>query len=144
MTILKVLIADAVGFASTLINRSLDIQFIINEMAKLGNQGSNDFLEGNIDSDHTAIIGYSMGGFGVLNVAGAGYSDQLLKTFGTLAGGSKAIEVRTAQNPQFKNSVDPRIKAVIALAPWGMETGSLGCRRAQRLANTYFFCGRKS
>ena len=64
-----------------------------------------------------------MGGYGVLNVAGAGYSEQIIKTFGALSGGSKAIEVRTGTHPEYKSTIDGRIKAVVAFAPWGMERG---------------------
>jgi hypothetical protein len=69
------------------------------------------------------LIGYSMGGYGVLNAAGAGYSPQALKLFGQMTGGSTALEVRTQASPTYKTSIDPRIKAVVAFAPWGMERG---------------------
>ncbi len=113
---------DAAGFPSTLLNRSKDAIFIMNQMANLG-KDKNSFLAGIIDDQNIGLIGYSMGGYGVLNVAGAGYSDQIIKTFGALSGGSKAIEVRTSNNPEYKASIDPRIKAVVAFAPWGMERG---------------------
>jgi predicted dienelactone hydrolase len=115
--------ADAKGFPSTLLNRSKDILFVLNEMANKTKVGSPFFLTGIVDSDNTAIIGYSMGGYGVLNVAGAGYSEQMIKTFGSLTGGSKAIEVRTTNNEAYKASFNTRIKAVVAFAPWGMERG---------------------
>jgi hypothetical protein len=43
--------------------------------------------------------------------------------FATMTGGSKAIDTRVAGNPDFVASLDPRIKAVVAFAPWGMERG---------------------
>ncbi len=113
---------DAAGFPSTLLNRSKDDIFIMNQIANLG-KDKNSFLSGIVDDQNIGLIGYSMGGYGVLNVAGAGYSDQIIKTFGALSGGSKAIEVRTGNNPEYKASIDPRIKAVVAFAPWGMERG---------------------
>ena len=64
-----------------------------------------------------------MGGYGVLNVAGAGYSDASMKLFGSMTGGSKALEVRTSSHPDYRATVDSRIKAVVAFAPWGMERG---------------------
>ena len=64
-----------------------------------------------------------MGGYGVMNVAGAGYSDQLAAYFSSATGGSKAIAVRTANNAEYKASIDHRIKAVVAFAPWGMARG---------------------
>ena len=113
---------DAAGFPSTLVNRSKDILFILNQIADLG-KAKNNFLSGIVDDQNTALIGYSMGGYGVLNVAGAGYSDASMKLFGSMTGGSKALEVRTSSHPDYRATVDSRIKAVVAFAPWGMERG---------------------
>jgi len=110
---------DANAFHSTLLNRAKDIKFILNEMASL----SGDALGGIIDSDNTGIVGYSMGGYGVLNVGGAGYSDGAAAFFGQMTGGSTAINSLVASNPEYQSSIDPRIKAVVAFAPWGMERG---------------------
>ena len=114
---------DAAGFTSTLLNRSKDILFVLNQMADLGKAGGKDKLAGLLDANHTGIIGYSMGGYGVLNVAGAGYCEGFAKAFGGMTGGSKAIEVRTTGNADYEKNFDPRIKAVVAFAPWGMERG---------------------
>lgn len=111
---------DAAAFNSTLLNRSLDVLFVLNEIARLG-QSSNSFLSGLVDDDRTALIGYSMGGYGVINVVGAGYSPQAAEFFGSMSAGSQALQKRVAGNPEFAASIDPRIKAVIAFAPWGME-----------------------
>jgi predicted dienelactone hydrolase len=113
---------DAAAFPSTLVNRSKDILFILNQIADLG-KAKNNFLSGIVDDQNTALIGYSMGGYGVLNVAGAGYSDASMKLFGAMTGGSKALEVRTDSHPDYRATVDSRIKAVVAFAPWGMERG---------------------
>lgn len=64
-----------------------------------------------------------MEGYGVINVAGAGYSPQAGEFFRKNAGGSRALEQRLSGNPEFEASIDPRIKAVVAMAPWGMERG---------------------
>ncbi|TMM57498.1 dienelactone hydrolase [Maribacter algarum] len=114
---------DANAFQSTLLNRALDIRFVLNQMESLGSSKSKDLLKGLIDADNTAIIGYSMGGFGVLNVAGAGYSDAFAGFTVGMTGGSKAIGIHSASNPEYQKMVDPRIKAVVAFAPWGMERG---------------------
>ena len=113
---------DAAGFPSTLLNRSKDIIFMMNQIANLGKDKSS-FLSGIVDDQNIGLIGYSMGGYGVLNVAGAGYSNASVKLFGAMSGGSKAIEVRTGSNADYQASIDPRIKAVVAFAPWGMERG---------------------
>ncbi|MCP9761467.1 alpha/beta hydrolase family protein [Lacihabitans soyangensis] len=131
---------DAAGFPSTLLNRSKDIIFVLNQMAAL-NQ-SKDALKGLIDVDQTGLIGYSMGGYGVLNVAGAGYSDNSLKLFGALTGGSKALESRLGSNAEYKTSIDARIKAVVAFAPWGMERGVWDAESLKGLKiPTFFFAG---
>jgi predicted dienelactone hydrolase len=112
---------DAAPFPSTLLNRSKDILFVLNQMADLGKAGSKSFLAGLINSDNTGLVGYSMGGYGVLNVAGAGYSEPFGKAFGSMTGGSQALVVRTGGNADYEKSIDPRVKAVVAFAPWGME-----------------------
>lgn len=114
---------DAGGFPSTLLNRSLDDLFVLNEMARLSAKGGNSFLVGLLDAGNTGLIGYSMGGYGALNVAGAGYSPQAAKLFAQLSGGSTALDSRTMASPDYKATVDPRIRAVVAFAPWGMERG---------------------
>ena len=113
---------DAAGFQSTLLNRSLDDLFVLNEMARLGNQ-KDSFLNDLVDADNTALIGYSMGGYGAVNVAGAGYSPQAAQLFGTMANGSKALLKRSMGNPDYEASIDPRIKVIVAFAPWGMQRG---------------------
>jgi predicted dienelactone hydrolase len=115
---------DAGGFQSTLLNRSRDILFVLEQIAEMGKAGSGSFLSGLVDANNTALIGYSMGGYGVLNAAGAGYSSLLVTLFSSMAGGSKAIELLSATNPVYQASRDQRIKAVIAFAPWGMERGA--------------------
>ncbi len=113
---------DAAAFPSTLVNRSKDILFVHNQIADLG-KAKNNFLSGIVDDQNIGLVGYSMGGYGVLNVAGAGYSDASMKLFGAMTGGSKALEVRTGSHPDYRATVDNRIKAVVAFAPWGMERG---------------------
>ena len=114
---------DLAGFPSTLLNRPLDDGFVLAEIARLAGKTSTSFLSGLVNADNTALIGYSMGGYGALNMAGAGYSPQALKLFGQMTGGSTALESRTQASPAYKASLDPRIKAIVAFAPWGMERG---------------------
>ncbi|NID12387.1 alpha/beta hydrolase family protein [Fibrivirga algicola] len=114
---------DAGGFASTLYNRALDDLFVLNEMARLSEKTSKSFLAGLLDANNTGLIGYSMGGYGALNAVGAGYSAQAAGMFKQLSGGSTALDTRLTNAPEYKASQDPRIKAVVAFAPWGMERG---------------------
>ncbi|WP_276168508.1 alpha/beta hydrolase family protein [Zobellia alginiliquefaciens] len=114
---------DANAFQSTLLNRAKDIKFVINTVVEKGNSASKDQLSGMIDAENIGIVGYSMGGYGVLNVGGAGYSDGLTVFFGQMTGGSSAISALAASNAEYQKQIDPRIKAVVAFAPWGMERG---------------------
>ena len=136
--------SDTKGFQSTLLNRSKDILFVLNQIGISGQSISGNFLAGLVNADNTALIGYSMGGYGVLNVAGAGYSKKLEDFFASMTGGSKAIDVRVAGNPDFLSSIDPRIKAVVAFAPWGMERGVWDKEGLKGLkVPTFFVAGNK-
>tara|TARA_B110000027_G_scaffold89949_1_gene95177 strand:- start:1697 stop:2995 length:1299 start_codon:yes stop_codon:yes gene_type:complete len=113
---------DASGFNSTLLNRSLDDLFILNEIDRLSKE-SGSFLAGLVNTDNTGLIGYSLGGYGAINIAGGGYSKIAVGFFASMSKGNNALEKRMVGNPEFIKSFDKRIKAVVALAPWGMKTG---------------------
>lgn len=130
---------DASGFESTLLNRSKDVLFVLNQIAELSSVGNKNFLSGLADANNTALIGYSMGGYGVLNVVGAGYSTQMANFFTTIARGSKAIDVRTTNNAAYAASYDSRIKAVVAFAPWGMQRGVWDAEGLQGVKVPVFF-----
>jgi predicted dienelactone hydrolase len=112
---------DQQTFASTLYNRPLDQLFVLREVARLGARGSGSFLSGQVDASRTGIVGYSMGGYGVVNVIGGGFS----AASETLASAPphRLLAERGAANPQYRQSLDPRIKAAIAIGPWGMQGG---------------------
>ena len=112
---------DQKSFASTLYNRAFDDLFVLNEMDRLGKTGSGSFLAGRLDVSRTGIVGYSMGGYGAINVIGGGYS----KASETISGAppNKLLAERGAANPDYRKTIDPRIKAAIAIAPWGMQGG---------------------
>lgn len=130
---------DANAFQSTLLNRPKDIRFIINEMERLGAKESSSDLAGIVDTNNTGIIGYSMGGYGVLNVGGAGYSDALAGLFAGMTGGSSAITVNLASNTAYQQKEDNRIKAIVAFAPWGMERGVWDAEGLKGLKTPTFF-----
>ena len=113
---------DAGPFVSTLLNRSLDDLFVLDAMDKLS-KDSEAFLFNLLDANNTGIIGYSMGGYGALNVAGAGYSPQAVQLFKGFTRGRLDLEQRMIGNPSFEATFDSRIKAIVAMAPWGMENG---------------------
>ncbi len=117
---------DQKAFASTLYNRAFDQLFVLNEIDRLSKAGSGSglagsFLSGIVDASRVGIVGYSMGGYGVVNVVGGGYS----KASETINGAppNRLLAARGAGNAEYQKSIDPRIKAAIAIAPWGMQTG---------------------
>jgi hypothetical protein len=63
-----------------------------------------------------------MGGYGLLNVLGAGFADTSVTSQG--APPNKLLFERAASNPAYPTQADRRIKAAIALAPWGLPGGA--------------------
>jgi predicted dienelactone hydrolase len=112
---------DLKAFASTLYNRPYDQLFVLHEMDRLGKPASASFLSGLVDADRTGLAGYSMGGYGVVNVVGGGYTTAS-ETFQG-APPNRLLAERGAANAEYRRSLDPRIKAAIAIAPWGMPAG---------------------
>ena len=114
---------DAANFTSTLVNRSLDQLFVLNELDRLSQPHSNSFLSNLVDVSNTGLIGYSMGGYGGLNTCGAGYSPEAVTFYKSMTGGNTALDERTMSSDAYKMGIDPRIKAFVAMAPWGMANG---------------------
>lgn len=102
---------DDVGeFSSTLVNRARDQLFVIGELERRSR--GEGFFGGLVDAKNSAVIGYSMGGYGALNAGGAGYSAAAASSAFLPPG---ALTARVTGN--FRP--EPRIKAVVAFAPWG-------------------------
>jgi predicted dienelactone hydrolase len=112
---------DQRAFGSTLYNRPFDQLFVLNELARLAHAGSGSFLGGLVDVTRTGLIGYSMGGYGLVNTLGGGFS----KASESYAGAppNHLLAERGAANPDYRRSMDSRIKAAVAIAPWGMQNG---------------------
>ena len=109
------------AFGSTLLNRPLDQLFVLNEMARLGASDPSGTLKGMVNADNTGLIGYSMGGYGVVNTIGGGFTPASVGfSWGTPNG---ALAARQAGNPAHAASIDPRVKAAVAFAPWGWNAG---------------------
>ena len=112
---------DQQSFASTLYNRPPDLLFVLDEMERQSSAASTSFLRQMVDTTRTGLVGYSMGGYGLLNALGAGYSEAAVVSRN--APPNRLLASRSAANPQFNGKQDPRIKAAIAIAPWGMQVG---------------------
>ncbi len=87
--------ADKGAFLETLVNRPLDTRFVA------------DHLEAEI----YAIIGYSMGGYGALVAGGAAVSAAAVAEHGAALSRHLSVEV------------DPRLRAIIPIGPWGRQKG---------------------
>ncbi len=112
---------DMKNFASTLYNRPFDQLFVLNEMARLASPESGSFLAGRVNASRTGLVGYSMGGYGLVNVIGGGYRTAAATFQG--APPNRLLLDRGADTPAYRASIDPRIKATVAIGPWGMHVG---------------------
>ena len=113
---------DLKAFGSTLYNRPFDQLFVLNEMARLGAAGSGSPLAGRVDASRTAILGYSMGGYGVVNVVGGGYRDEAAAFPAAPPNG--LLRDRAASNPAY-----PRRDSTRASRP-PSPSGPGGCTPA--------------
>ena len=107
-------------FGSTLLNRSKDQVFVLNEMARLSADDSH-FLSGLVDAANTAVIGYSMGGYGAVITAGAGVSQAGID-FPFSAPHGLLAELK-AGSETHQALLDARIRTAVAFAPWGNQIG---------------------
>ncbi|MCP5380779.1 MAG: dienelactone hydrolase [Kordiimonadaceae bacterium] len=111
---------DAGAFPSTLLNRPYDQKFVLDEIARLSNEKGH-FLKNIVDTENTGLIGYSMGGYGAVITAGGGVSKKISET--EEASPQGILSKITVGSDNFKKLIDPRFKAIVAIAPWGMERG---------------------
>ena len=108
--------SDQAAFGSTLYNRPLDQSFVLDHMA-----GLNGPLGDIVDADNTGVVGYSMGGYGALIFGGAGVTQASTEfSWGTPNG---LLEAHLAMSDTHEALMDPRLKAVIAIGPWGNNAG---------------------
>ena len=115
---------DQATFGSTLLNRPLDQLFVLNEMARLNASDPDSTpatLKGLVNANNTALIGYSMGGYGVVNAIGGGFTAGSVAS--TLAPPNGVLATRQAGNAAHSATIDSRIKAAVAFAPWGWNRG---------------------
>ncbi|HTM33890.1 MAG TPA: hypothetical protein VL263_21400, partial [Vicinamibacterales bacterium] len=82
---------------------------------------ASQFLRGLVDASRAGVVGYSMGGYGAVNAIGGGFS-AASETFRG-APPNHLLAERGAANPTYRDTVDSRIKAAVAIGPWGMQLG---------------------
>jgi predicted dienelactone hydrolase len=116
---------DTGSIHSTMIHRPRDITFVLDAVAVLG-ETPGSFLEGRINADRTAVIGYSMGTYGALSAAGVGVSEVAVD-YPDLAPPGGHLAALQMGNPDYKAQLDDRIKVLVAFAPfappgfWAMQ-----------------------
>jgi len=106
--------ADKALFGSTMINRPLDQAFAIAALRATPPWSPRLAPE-------TAIIGYSMGGYGALVSGGAGVSQAAVDHPDTSPLGLLARH--QAGSAQHEALIDPLVKAIVAFGPWGRQRG---------------------
>ena len=111
---------DQEVFSSTLYNRPLDQLFVLDQIAQLS-EDTESFIGGMVDTESTGVVGYSMGGYGLVINLGGGYSEELVAN--DVAPPNGLARRHAATNPEFRTQLDSRIKAGFAIAPWGMANG---------------------
>ena len=105
------------GFAQATLRRPLDIAFVARELqSSLGKSGE-------VDPARTALIGYSMGGYGVL-AAGGATLDPAGGLVTRVPGGLLAPYARGGALSAAL--VVPAVKAIVAFAPAGGAFGAFG------------------
>ncbi len=105
-------------FASTLVNRSLDQLFVLDEVARLNND-PNSGLTGLIDTDNAGLIGYSMGGYGAVITAGGGLTESVVQN--PVLSPQGVLGIHQAGSTTHEALPDSRIKTAIAIGPWGRQ-----------------------
>ena len=108
-------------FARVLLNRALDQKRVLGELLTLA-PGDAGGVRDAIDAERVALIGFSMGGYGVLAHAGAGF-DPDGSAFTIVP--AHTIADQTASSPVYRNEDRSHIDAVIAFAPWGGKAGEV-------------------
>ena len=91
---------------SALYHRSRDQRFVLDCLPGLNTDG---FLKGLLDLGRVALIGFSMGGYGVLRTLGAGLHPQ-------------AAAAHPDLPPEEAAGADPRVRAAVLFAPAAMLT----------------------
>ncbi len=107
------------AFGSTLVNRSLDQLFVLDEMA--GRAGTGGEFAGLYDADNAGLIGYSMGGYGAIITSGGGVTEASVAY--SWGGPHGTLGIHQAGSDTHNALPDARIKTAVAIGPWGMNTG---------------------
>ncbi|MEZ5750761.1 MAG: dienelactone hydrolase [Paracoccaceae bacterium] len=106
---------DQGPFGATLYHRPLDQAFLLRHLA------SDARFAPLVDARRSAVIGYSMGGYGALVFGGAGISAETVTS--EVAPPHGLLAEHRAGSADHARLTDPRLRAIIAIGPWGMGRG---------------------
>jgi predicted dienelactone hydrolase len=104
------------------VNRPIDVSNLLNKLEELSSHDSK--LKGRLDFQNAGIVGHSLGGYTALALAGATFQSQHLTAMCQASQNSLnlslLLQCMATQLPQLPSHLsDPRIKAVIAINPFG-------------------------
>ncbi|MGI9200733.1 MAG: alpha/beta hydrolase family protein [Woeseiaceae bacterium] len=127
---------DQATIWSTLYHRPQDQLFVVNEISLLS-KSKDSFLMQIVDTDRVGIVGYSMGGYGLLVNMGAGYTDMTADFAEDLP--ATVAKRNAASNLGSESTADTRIKAGIAIAPCCMNRGMWNQEALGRITTPVMF-----
>lgn len=106
------------GFVSTLYNRARDQQFALDFIAEPKN-GWSDL----VDVEQSAVVGFSMGGYGAINTVGGCFdiNSDKLKNIGFPTPLALLVSPFLSSCYGGRDKADERWKAMVAFAPWGQQ-----------------------
>ena len=102
----------AMSFGSVLLNRAADQQLVLGEL--LARKRLAPAVAAQLDTASVGLIGFSMGGYGALTTAGVAI-DQAAPAYALMPPAMRAAL------PSPDPALASRIKAIVALAPWGAQ-----------------------
>jgi predicted dienelactone hydrolase len=108
------------AFGSTLVNRPLDQLFTLDQVEMMSQEKSS-FLYNLVDANNSALIGYSMGAYGTVIMAGGGLSQNAIDS--PIAPPFQTLDIHKSKSRLQQRFTDPRLKTIVAFAPWGMNHG---------------------
>ena len=112
--------SNQTAFGSTLVNRPIDQLFVLSEIDRMSEE-EDSFLAGLVDAQRTGIVGYSMGGYGAIVAAGGGVTEA--STAYEWGAPDGTLRRHLAGSDEHAGLPDERVRAVIAIGPWGRNTG---------------------
>lgn len=104
------------------VDRPRDIHFVLKALTEWSEKAEHPAAPA-VSTERIGLVGYSMGGYGVLMAQGAQLSKDVLAR--TPPAAQSLIGGLTLDTDTPAHLPDPRVAAFIAIAPWGRQVGIL-------------------